>query len=231
MSTTTATKLKPVVGVKKEEGAKAQKNLLVYDINVPYIGLTEETNKSTDYPQYIPTWDPIWFDPLPPFDFEDPALRVTDKSKPNLLQLPAKVTHIQPGFGSVVTGVQLGALSDVGKDELALLIAERKVVVFPDQTLIDGGPAVQQEFMRYFGKLNYQPVSGTVPDYPGFHIIHRSGNLAEITRYLERKATTTLWHQDVSYERQPPGYVMLGLLQGPEVGGDTVFADTAAAYK
>jgi sulfonate dioxygenase len=35
----------------------------------------------------------------------------------------------------------------------------------------------------------------------------------------------------VSYEIQPPGYVMLGLLQGPDVGGDTVFAATDMAYK
>ncbi|PPQ82806.1 hypothetical protein CVT25_009184 [Psilocybe cyanescens] len=206
-------------------------DFIVYDINVPYIGLTDETDRATHYPQYMPTWDPIWFDPLPPFEFHDPALRVKDTSKPNLLSSSARITDIQPGFGSIVDGVQLNKLSDAGKDELALLISERKVIAFPNQDIIDDGPASQQEFMKYFGKPNYQPVSGTIPGYPGFHIIHRSGNIDEINRFLERKSTTTLWHQDVSYERQPPGYVMLGLLQGPEVGGDTVFADTAAAYK
>ena len=85
--------------------------------------------------------------------------------------------------------------------------------------------------MRYFGKPNYQPVSGAVRGHPGFHIIHRDGNKAEISRFLEQRTTTTLWHQDVSYEIQPPGYVMLGLLEGPSVGGDTVFAATDMAYK
>lgn len=202
-----------------------------YDINLPYVSVSNEASASTKYPEYLPTWDKIWFDPLPPFDYEDPALRVKDKSKPNLLMPGVKISHIQPHLGSIVEGVQLSQLSDAAKDELALLIAERKVVAFPDQDLIDMGPARQQEFMRHFGKPNYQPVSGTVRGFPGFHIIHRDGNKEEIAQFLEQRTTTTLWHQDVSYEIQPPGYVMLGLLQGPEVGGDTVFAATDAAYK
>lgn len=202
-----------------------------YDINIPYVSVLRESQTHTKYPEYLPTWDPVWFDPITPFAYEDPALRVKDKTKPNLLVPGVKVSHIQPSLGSIVEGVQLSQLSDAAKDELALLVAERKVVAFPDQDLIDAGPARQAEFMRYFGKPNYQPVSGTVRGYPGFHVIHRDGNREEIERFLEQRTTTTLWHQDVSYEIQPPGYVMLGLLQGPEVGGDTVFAATDLAYK
>ncbi|KAL1977866.1 hypothetical protein VTN31DRAFT_725 [Thermomyces dupontii] len=202
-----------------------------YDINIPYVTVSGESVAHTRYPQYLPTWDKIWFDPLPPFEYHDPALRVKDKSKPNLLGPGTKVNHIQPYIGSVVEGVQLSQLSDAAKDELALLVSERKVVAFPDQDLIDAGPEAQSSFMRYFGKPNYQPISGTVRGYPGFHIIHRDGNIDEISRFLEQRTTTTLWHQDVSYEIQPPSYVMLGLLEGPDVGGDTVFAATDVAYK
>jgi sulfonate dioxygenase len=201
-----------------------------YDINLPYTELTSAKN-TLKYPQYLPTWEKVWYDPLPHFPFEDPALRVKDKTKPNLLTDGVTVTDIQPRMGSVVNGLQLNRLTDAQKDELALLVSERKVVAFPDQDLIDDGPAAQSEFMKYFGKLNYQPVSGTVKGYPGFHIIHRDGNKEEIAKFFEAKATSTLWHQDVSYEIQPPGYVMLGLLQGPDVGGDTVFAATDEAYR
>jgi sulfonate dioxygenase len=202
-----------------------------YDINIPYVDVNKQTTVRTRYPEYLPTWDKVWFDPLPPFNYDDPALRVKDRSKPNLLTPEAKVTEIQPRIGSIIEGVQLSQLSDAAKDELALLVSERKVVAFPEQDLIDAGPAAQEEFMRYFGKPNYQPVSGTVRNHPGFHIIHRDGNQEEISRFLEQRTTTTLWHQDVSYEIQPPGYVMLGLLEGPEVGGDTVFSATDMAYK
>lgn len=202
-----------------------------YDINLPYLSLGKDGEQNTQYPQYIPNFDEIHFEPLKPFDFQDPALRVEDKSLPNLLNSEVKLSPIQPRLGTVAEGLQLSSLSDKAKDELAYLIAERKVVAFPNQDLIDAGPAAQQEFMEYFGKLNYQPVSGSVRGHPAFHIIHRDGNREEIARFMETRLTSCLWHQDVSYEIQPPGYVMLGLLNGPEVGGDTVFASTGEAYR
>jgi sulfonate dioxygenase len=205
--------------------------LISYDINLPYTGVAEETSQRTKYAQYLPNWDKIWFDPLTPFEYQDPALRVKDTTLPNLLTKGTKVSHIQPMLRSTVEGVQLTDLSESGKDELAYLISQRKVVVFPDQDLIDAGPAKQQEFMNHFGKPNYQPVSGTIQGNPGFHIIHRDGNKEEITKFLEHRTTTSLWHQDVSYEIHPPAYVLLGLLQGPDVGGDTVFAAADVAYK
>ncbi|KAJ6171296.1 Alpha-ketoglutarate-dependent sulfonate dioxygenase [Penicillium chermesinum] len=201
-----------------------------YDINIPYVDVDKLSKTNTPYPEYLPTWDPVWFDPLPYHDYVDPGLRA-DPAKPNLLHDGVTVNHIQPSIGSVVEGLQLNQLTNVQKDELALLISERKVLAFPNQDLIDDGPAAQESFMRYFGKPNYQPVSGTVRNHPAFHVIHRDGNRDEIARFLEARTTTTLWHQDVSYEIQPPGYVMLGLLQGPDVGGDTVFAATDMAYK
>ena len=204
---------------------------IVYDVNLPYGVLNKDAYKKLKYPEYLPNFDEIWFDPLKPFHFEDPALRVADKSLPSLLKPDVKLTPIQPRIGTIAEGIQLSNLSDKAKDELAYLISERKVVAFPDQDLIDAGPAVQQEFMNYFGKPNYQPVSGTIRGHPGFHIIHRDGNKEEIARFMEQRLTSTLWHQDVSYEIQPPGYVMLGLLQGPDVGGDTVFASTGEAYR
>lgn len=223
----------PVLRPKKAQPVAAHKEQepISYDINIPYVDVSKENHLRTRYPEYLPTWDKLWFDPLPYFDYEDPALRVKDKSKPNLLTPNVKITDIQPRIGSVLEGVQLSQLSAAAKDELALLVSERKVVAFPNQDLIDAGPAAQAAFMSHFGKPNYQPVSGTVRGYPGFHIIHRDGNREEISRFLEQRTTTTLWHQDVSYEIQPPGYVMLGLLEGPEVGGDTVFAATDLAYK
>jgi sulfonate dioxygenase len=123
-----------------------------YDINIPYVDVDKLSQINTPYPQYLPTWDPIWFDPLPPFDYLDPALRVKDPAMRNLLTPGVSVNHIQPTIGSVVHGVQLNRLSDAAKDELALLISQRKVLAFPDQDLIDDGPDAQESFMRYFGK-------------------------------------------------------------------------------
>ncbi|PUU75026.1 hypothetical protein B9Z19DRAFT_996566 [Tuber borchii] len=203
-----------------------------YDINLPYKPTSEKGQLkhagASKYPQYLPKWEPVFFPPCPEFDFLDPALRA-DKDKRTLLK-DAQIKHISPKMGSELSGVQLSSMSDAAKDELALLVSERKCVVLRDQDFADWGPASQQNFAEYFGKPNYQPVTGSVPGFPAFHIIHRDGNQAEIDKFFEHKLTSTLWHQDVSYERQPPGYVILCILQAPEVGGDTVFASTTEAY-
>ena len=207
-----------------------------YDINLPYkqqsADYLQRVSRRTEFPGYLPTWEPdIWFDEVPNFEFHDPALRARQQ-KPNLLQPGVKVRHITPKMGTVLAGVKIENLSQAAKDELALLIVERKIVVLRDQAeFLHAGPQFQQDFMSYFGKLSYQPVSGAVKGFPAFHIIHRDGNEDEIAKFFEHKLTSTLWHQDVSYERQPPGYIMLGILACPDVGGDTVFADTVEAYK
>ncbi|EEB96014.1 hypothetical protein MPER_04925, partial [Moniliophthora perniciosa FA553] len=167
-----------------QANAQAVDKPVSYDINLPYTKATDEEKarmeRGTPYPQYLPTWDPIWFDPLPPFSFEDPALRA-DPAMPHLLEGNPKLSEITPRMGTFIEGVDLGSLSDAAKDELALLVSQRKIVAFPAQDgFLDLGPAAQQEWMNHFGKPNYQPVSGSLKGQPGFHIIHRDGNKAEL---------------------------------------------------
>ncbi|KAA8913360.1 hypothetical protein FN846DRAFT_772165 [Sphaerosporella brunnea] len=201
----------------------------VYDLNVPFKQELMTRKSTTPYPQYLPTWEPVFFSPLQPFPFTDPALRA-DPLKRALLTPEAKMEPISPKMGTELTGVQLSSMTPQQRDELALLVSERKVVVLRDQDFADIGPASQTAIADHFGKKNYQPVTGSVPGYPGFHIIYRDGNRADIERYFEQKSTATIWHHDVSYERQPPGYVILCILQCPEVGGDTVVASMTEAY-
>lgn len=186
----------------------------------------------TEFPDYLPVWEKgIFFEDFPIFKYQDPALRA-DKSKPHLFTAGVTAKHVTPRMGTILTGVKLETLSNEAKDELALLISERKFVVCREQTdFLYSGPQFQSDFMSYFGKLSHQPVSGAVKGHPEFHVIHRDGNMDEIEQFFKHKMTATLWHHDVSYERQPPGYVMLGILACPETGGDTVVADMAEAYK
>ena len=209
--------------------------IVSYDINLPYKSQTQAEHQRarlrTEYPEYLPSWDEYWFDKCPLFEYSDPAL-LADKSMPNLLGPSVVARDITPKMGTILTGINLANLSKAAKNELALLVVERKIIVLRDQQeFLDAGPQAQQDFMAYYGKPNYQPVTGCVKGFPGFHIIHRDGNEAEVKKFFEHKMTSTLWHQDVSYERQPPGYIMLGILACPDVGGDTVFADTTEAYK
>ena len=75
------------------------------------------------------------FPPTEPFEFNDRG-HLADKAKPNLIPKDDKsvvVTRLTPTIGTEIRGLQLSKLSDAQRNELALLIAERGVVVFRDQ--------------------------------------------------------------------------------------------------
>lgn len=60
-----------------------------------------------------------------------------------------EVQQISPFLGAVVKGVQVSQLSKEGLDELALFVAEKKVVAFRDQDFKDLSPERQIEIARY----------------------------------------------------------------------------------
>lgn len=83
------------------------------------------------YPEYLPT-RPDGFQPtldLAPFEGDEPGLRADD-SKQSLTGPATELTHITPRIGTEIRGVQLSALSKSALDEVALLAAERGVLVF-----------------------------------------------------------------------------------------------------
>jgi sulfonate dioxygenase len=119
------------------------------------LAFNNETHKDYEYSQYLPVYDnETNFPPLQPFEFVDRGI-TADNAKPNLLQDPAaQVTQLTPRVGTAIRGLQLSQLTDTQKNELALLIAERGVVVFRDQDFKEIGPAKQKEFGAYFGPLH-----------------------------------------------------------------------------
>jgi sulfonate dioxygenase len=65
-----------------------------------------------------------------------------------------EITRLTPRVGTEIKGLQLSQLSDAQKNELALLVAERGVVVFRGQDFKDIGLKNQKEFGEYFGRLH-----------------------------------------------------------------------------
>lgn len=63
-----------------------------------------------------------------------------------------EVKLLTPKFGSEVRGIQLSQLSDKGKDELALFVAQRGVVAFRDQDFADLPIEKALEYGSYFGR-------------------------------------------------------------------------------
>ncbi|KAK3986981.1 putative alpha-ketoglutarate-dependent sulfonate dioxygenase [Cladorrhinum sp. PSN332] len=193
----------------------------------------EEIHDEYKYSSYLPVYDnKTHFPPLKPFEFNDRGL-VANKEKPNLLSksnTDLKVTKLTPGIGTEIRGLQLSRLTDLQKDELALLIAERGVVVFRDQDFKDIGVEKQKEFGRYFGPLHIHPVGAHVKDNLELHNIYLGPDNEYRNRGRSNRLTTTGYHSDVSYEHQPPGITILTLLSVPPTGGDTAWQSQTAAY-
>ncbi len=138
--------------------------------------------------------------------------------------------HHSPTIGTEISGVQLSRLSAAGKDQLARYVSERKVVAFRDQDFASLPICEAVEFARYFGPLHVHPTSGSPAGFPEVHLVHRAAGYRSSSVYFEAHTTSVVWHSDVTYEAQPPGIAFIYLLEKPQTGGDTLFADTVQAY-
>lgn len=78
------------------------------------------------YPNYLPVWEDTTYPPLEVFDHYEHG-KDADPAFPNLLK-DADVADLCANIGAEVKGVQLSKLSKAGKDELALFVAQKKVV-------------------------------------------------------------------------------------------------------
>ena len=101
---------------------------------------SESDHSGYKYSAYLPVYDETTkFPPTEPFDVRDRGLEA-DKKKPELLNAPGAVfTRLTPRVGTEIKGLQLSQLNDAQKNELALLVAERGVLVFRDQDFKDIG--------------------------------------------------------------------------------------------
>ena len=208
----------------KEQSAGAA----TYDKKIEEEGSAEHA--AAKYKNYLPTWDPNQkFPPLKPFKHTEHGLEA-DPKFPEVLKDGVDVDDLTPTIGTEIKGVQLSQLSDAGKDQLALLVARRKVVVFRDQDFADLSIPDALKYVGYFGRHHCHPASGAPEGYPEVHLVHRGANDKSADRLLHDRLNTIAWHSDVTYEEQPPGTTFLYILDKPSTGGDTIFANGVEAY-
>lgn len=198
-------------------------------------------DKNYEHAQYTPFFPKIDWAPLEPVKVTDKAL-AADPVKKALLSAASKVKDLTPSIGTEIVGIDLRALTNSQKDELALLVAERGVVctykpiyksirmlidiwaVFRDQ-LIDIHQ--QLELAAYFGPLHKHATTGipkAAADDSQLQAVHVVYNDKTRKPDASAFAITELWHSDVSYELQPPSTTILKVIHGPDVGGDTLWS-------
>nr|XP_019014144.1 uncharacterized protein I206_00226 [Kwoniella pini CBS 10737]OCF52925.1 hypothetical protein I206_00226 [Kwoniella pini CBS 10737] len=185
------------------------------------------------YPAYLPVWDKTKFPDWEEIPHIDPGSRAT-KEKKNLFVSGSTHREITPAIGEEIEGVQLSQLTPEGLDDLALLAAERGLLVFRKQDFKDIGPEKQLEIVRHFGRLHIHPTMGHPEGYPEMHVVYRDPKDSTISRYVKsnevQKISSVQWHADHVAEIQPPGITFFFALEAPPSGGDTIFASATEAY-
>jgi taurine dioxygenase len=139
------------------------------------------------------------------------------------------VTPSGPVLGAEISGLDL--TRDLKPEIVAAIRAallRHKVVFFRDQ---DISYEDHVRFGRYFGDLEGHPVTAHVPGFPEIlHIEAADGmKLREDIVPIVRAANK--WHTDVTFREAPSMGGVLRMRHMPPLGGDTLFADTAAIYR
>jgi alpha-ketoglutarate-dependent 2,4-dichlorophenoxyacetate dioxygenase len=147
------------------------------------------------------------------------------------------IRQLHPLFAAEMRGLDLRF--DVPHDvveRVAAAMAEYAVVVLPDQHIDD---AAQLAFSRKFGPLELPPHMGlrrTGPPridpalYDVSNVDARGELLpAEHLKHASNRANEE-FHTDSSFNALPTKWSLLSARRVPATGGDTLFADTRAAY-
>jgi taurine dioxygenase len=137
------------------------------------------------------------------------------------LSAPVKlgIQKVTARIGARVTGVDISR--ELTPDAVAAIRAalnEHKALVFDATGLDDEG---QQRFVRYFGELT--TAHPTVPSIEG------APNILPVDS--ERGGRANHWHTDVTFVVNPPQLSTLRSITIPPYGGETLIANSAAAYR
>lgn len=196
--------------------------------------VSEEDYQNAKHPEFLPTWNPNdSFTSIGPFEYKDRGF-FADRQLKNLIPDSSAIDSIQitPKLGTEVrSGIQLDELTPAQKDDLALLVETRGVVLFRNQNFKNKGPEFARNWGKHFGPLHVHASSGAPEGYPEFHVTYRRADAAEHRTVFQDRTSYITFHTDVSYEPQPPGITSFVILQGPNGGGDTLFVDTIEAYE
>ena len=128
------------------------------------------------------------------------------------------VTRLTGALGAEIEGLQLRDLNAEQIDSVRALLHEHLVLLFPGQFLdIDSHVALGS----HFGPLESHPnLDNPFTAHPQvFELAASHGGVADE------------WHSDISFSPNPAAISILNMIECPNVGGDTMWASTYAAYE
>ncbi len=136
------------------------------------------------------------------------------------LDLPFKVNRLSPNIGAELLNIDLKQnLDNQIKQKIYEALLVYKVIFFRNQNLTT---EEHLNFAKNFGELEIHPFA---PHKKGFP------EVLNITHNEKNKGKENTWHSDVTWRQKPSLGSILRMIEGPSVGGDTLFSDMCMAYE
>jgi taurine dioxygenase len=136
-----------------------------------------------------------------------------------------KIRPLSSHTGAEVLGIDLTQpVAESDRAAMNRAFVERSVLVIRDQTLT---PPQVAEAVGLFGTIfPQQNTKFAIPDCPQIHYVSNQDRFPDGRRYIPGDG----WHTDHSNAVRPPKATVLHAVQLPHRGGDTQYANMAAAY-
>ncbi len=132
------------------------------------------------------------------------------------------VEPLAAAMGAAITGVRLSDLSDEGIASLKQALYRHKMVYLTDQHLSHGE---HEEFAARLGPFAVDAYTQGVEGHRDVHPIIKEAD--EVTPSLFGGG----WHTDSPFLPEPPSITTLRQVEGPPYGGDTIWTNTALAFR
>jgi taurine dioxygenase len=134
-----------------------------------------------------------------------------------ITQTELQIRRVAGNIGAELSGIRLsGGLPADTIAQIRAAILEHKVVFFRGQHLED------TEHLAFSQRL------GTVTQ--GHPTVAKDSDFFDLD-YSNTVDRANIWHTDVTFVHQPPSFSVLRALTIPDVGGDTLWANTVTAYE
>jgi len=136
-----------------------------------------------------------------------------------------EITPLSDHTGAEVRGIDLArAVTRQARDALNNAFVERSVLVIREQSL---RPQQVLAAVELFGRVFQQHNTRfAVPECPQIHYLSNQDRFPDGSRYIPGEG----WHTDHSNDTRPPKATVLHAVTLPDRGGDTQFANMAAAW-
>ena len=135
-------------------------------------------------------------------------------------KLPFKVKRLSPSIGAELLEIDLREdLNQSTLDMIYKALLTYKVIFFRDQMI---STEEHLNFARNFGSLEIHPFAPQKENFP---------EVLKITHDKDNRGKENTWHSDVTWRQEPSLGSVLRMIECPDYGGDTLFADMGAAYE